>query len=577
MFFQPFYISRVFINESFQGVKQMVQKQAERIIAQYLKPIYGFALKRCISLQDAQDLAQEIAFKVFRALLIRDDIENVEKYIWTAAHNALANYYRDKTKRAIGIPIDELAETLPFDNESISADEKELIERLHTEIAYLSKLQRRIVIAYYYENRQQEAIAKELGIPLGTVKWHLFEAKKELKEGMSSMREAGELKFNPIRFSMCGFSGSTGTKGGVESFLRSSLAQNIAYCVSKEAKTINEIAAALGVSPVYVESEAEYLEEYGFLIKKNNKYLINFLLEEGNEEIAAIMNNMYQQAAKRFANELFDALADSPVLEDDNMFCFNRMEGIDEIEKVPIFKKDKNFMLWALIPYIAALSGEELRDRRISFEEACTIRPDGGQNICYASIEGGHEPMYFDSMLKFCGPCWNGFADKFILWTIDTEWSRRRVDENYQLRVRQDLAILERFLKGEELSEYEMAYMYEKGYLRRYSSEKGAWTALQIGWIRNEEANKTILAYGDRIKEKCKAEFDAAKAPYVKAVLDATPKHLHKMKMFGLQYVFYSDAWFILHCMKELVNNGKLKPPTDEQKKSLTTLIAPSK
>ena len=77
----------------------MVQKQAERIIAQYLKPIYGFALKRCISLQDAQDMAQEIAFKVFRALLIRDDIENVEKYIWTAAHNAWQSYYRDKTKR----------------------------------------------------------------------------------------------------------------------------------------------------------------------------------------------------------------------------------------------------------------------------------------------------------------------------------------------------------------------------------------------------------------------------------------------------------------------------------------------
>ena len=34
---------------------------------------------------------------------------------------------------------------------------------------------------------------------------------------------------------------------------------------------------------------------------------------------------------------------------------------------------------------------------------------------------------------------------------------------------------------------------------------------------------------------------------------------------------------FILHCMKELLNNGKLKLPTEEQKKSLTTIIVPNK
>ena len=68
------------------------------------------------------------------------------------------------------------------------------------EIAYLSKLQRRIVIAYYFENHKQADIASELGIPLGTVKWHLFEAKKELKRGMDKMRKASELKFNPVKF-----------------------------------------------------------------------------------------------------------------------------------------------------------------------------------------------------------------------------------------------------------------------------------------------------------------------------------------------------------------------------------------
>ena len=93
-------------------------------------------------------------------------------------------------------------------------------------------------------------LAKELDIPLGTVKWHLFEAKKELKRGMDTMRKTSELKFNPIKFSRIGLSGSSG-KTGLSDYLHSVLSQNICYCVRESAKTVGNIADDLGVSPVY--------------------------------------------------------------------------------------------------------------------------------------------------------------------------------------------------------------------------------------------------------------------------------------------------------------------------------------
>lgn len=157
----------------------MQREHAERIITEYLKPIYGFALKRCANLQVAEDLTQDIVLRAFRAMLVKDDVYSPKKFIWTIAHNVLANYYRGRTETTIGVPIDELAELLPSqDDKPAGSVEDESIDRLHREIAYLSKLQRRIVIAYYFENKKQEVIAKELDIPLGTVKWHLFEAKK---------------------------------------------------------------------------------------------------------------------------------------------------------------------------------------------------------------------------------------------------------------------------------------------------------------------------------------------------------------------------------------------------------------
>lgn len=156
----------------------MNRQDAETTITAYLKPIFGFALKRCKSLQDAEDLSQEIAAKAFRALLLRDDIENAEKFIWTIAHNTLSNYYRDNAKSGMGVSLGEVAELIAVPTSlSDEDDTAEPLRKLHLEIAYLSKLQRRIVIAYYFENRKQAEIAAELGLPVGTVKWHLFEAK----------------------------------------------------------------------------------------------------------------------------------------------------------------------------------------------------------------------------------------------------------------------------------------------------------------------------------------------------------------------------------------------------------------
>ena len=48
--------------------KQMDRQSAERITTEYISAIYGFTIKRCKNLQDAEDLSQDIAIKVFTAL-----------------------------------------------------------------------------------------------------------------------------------------------------------------------------------------------------------------------------------------------------------------------------------------------------------------------------------------------------------------------------------------------------------------------------------------------------------------------------------------------------------------------------
>lgn len=199
----------------------------------------------------------------------------------------------------MGIPIDELGDVLPSsDDVSEMIVNQDAIRRLQNEVAYLSKLQRKIVILYYYEHKSIREISDFLDIPPGTIKWHLFEARLELKKGMDCMNYQSELKFNPVKFSLMGLSGSVGTMGGTANFFRSTLTQNIAYSVYREAKTIAEIADCLGVSPVYVETEVEFLADYGFLTKKDGRYLANLIIDETKNELILLQDEVYTKAAR---------------------------------------------------------------------------------------------------------------------------------------------------------------------------------------------------------------------------------------------------------------------------------------
>jgi len=284
----------------------MTMIQAEEITIRLLKPFFAYARKRCATIEDAEDLTQETVLRLLRTLPKRDDLQDAERYCWTVVHNMVANYYRSKAKSGYG----EITEIIP-DDFDIHRDfeRKETERRLYSEIAYLSKTQRQVVILFYYENMKQQAIADKLGISLAMVKWHLSESKTELRRGMNAMKTNNELTFNPIRFDIIGCNGSTGAMGHNANFLRSSLSQNILYAVRNEAMTVNGIAEALGVSPVYVESEADFLADNCFLHRMGISYISNCLIDVASNEMNRLHDEMYSKAAELIAPELFDALS----------------------------------------------------------------------------------------------------------------------------------------------------------------------------------------------------------------------------------------------------------------------------
>ena len=90
----------------------------------------------------------------------------------------------------------------------------------------------------------------------------------------------------------------------------------------------------------------------------------------------------------------------------------------------------------------------------------------------------------------------------------------------------------------DRLSKDEYAWLAERGCVKSNGDYDGHFkSAWQIVVLASKEIQDKLLAIGERIKAKYRAEFEALKASYAEAVLESVPAHLRKVKEYELQYV----------------------------------------
>ena len=225
---------------------------------------------------DAEDLSQEILLEAIisyrKACGKGEPPAAFYPWFWGIAKNRLRLFYRSRKKQAVllGETVGNLSDSEPcyFDlcdiDEALIAEEERA--RLTFELSLLSRIQRECVILYYLQNRSVKEIARILGIPEGTVKSRLFDARKNVKKGMEEPMENNETKnkrlsYAPAELNMCG-------SNGIPShwhFLQDTMVKQILVACAYEGKTVREIAEAIGVAPVYFEDKIDYLLQHRFI------------------------------------------------------------------------------------------------------------------------------------------------------------------------------------------------------------------------------------------------------------------------------------------------------------------------
>ena len=225
---------------------------------------------------DAEDLSQEILLEAIisyrKACGKGEPPAAFYPWFWGIAKNRLRLFYRSRKKQAVllGETVGNLSDSEPYYFDLCDIDEALIAEeeraRLTFELSLLSRIQRECVILYYLQNRSVKEIARILGIPEGTVKSRLFDARKNVKKGMEEPMENNETKnkrlsYAPAELNMCG-------SNGIPShwhFLQDTMVKQILVACAYEGKTVREIAETIGVAPVYFEEKIDYLLKNRFI------------------------------------------------------------------------------------------------------------------------------------------------------------------------------------------------------------------------------------------------------------------------------------------------------------------------
>lgn len=148
------------------------------LVERYDRAVYHLAYRTLRDQEEARDAAQEAFFKAYRSLRTFKPGAKFSTWIFAIVYHACCDRLA-RRKRYSNEELPERADTAAGpESEAIASDEA---RRLRAAIAQLPEKYRTVITLYHLQGRQYDEIAQVLGVPMGTVKTHLFRAKEQLR------------------------------------------------------------------------------------------------------------------------------------------------------------------------------------------------------------------------------------------------------------------------------------------------------------------------------------------------------------------------------------------------------------
>jgi len=524
------------------------EKQIEEYSLALLRWAYGKTADRSA----AEELAQEVWVQFYQSVQNGTSICQPERYLWKVAHHVWCRHLRTTVYCCRFESIDGLSIAAEdADHAQRHADEAEnayFLQKLRRKLMELNRLQREIMIRYYIEAQPQKMIAQDLGIAVSTVKWHLFETRQRLKEGIM---ENNEFVYRPRKMylSIAGWVKNFDTNNGIQSSLSR---QNICLACYRKAQSIESISHMLGIPQEYVENDVQWLVDKELLEKNGNMYRTAFLIESRQEaqEKHAIYLKLKPLLSDVIVRELLAA---------ENKIRAIGFRGSDQ---------PMNRLLWLLI---YRLGDEMLIEDK---EAEPPIRKDGGKYHMLGFDTGEAEHIVLDTkgwkkngtMSNGEGFFWFGldhsdFADPVHLFLGEKgEWERVKNTLCKTLNGQDDIAQL----NDEE--RYDVSVLIEKGFLKMEGGKVApafcTFTAQEYRKLKTNVFWPIVRKLANVIRER-DAELEALCRRQL-------PQHLSHLLPIAAQMARYNLSFLTTFFASE---DGYLYRPQDEKEGAMLTLM----
>ncbi len=337
----------------------MERAKAAELIREKLPTIYGYAFARVYNKNDADDLASEIVLALLEsAEKIRSE-DAFWSFTWRLAENCTCAFIRRRRREQSSIlPPEELLEPEPSSEDVVVTREAEFEEiyLVRRELSLLTRTHREVSVAYYSRGLSCGEIAREYGLTVDNVKYHLFKTRKLLKEGIGMTRTLGEKSYNPGIFRLDFW----GDWNHYNELFRRKLPGSIVLAAYYTPLTAEELSLELGVAMPYLEDELDILVKAGVLTYEGGKYRTALVIftEAFDEELARATEGSFKAPANAIFERLSSLLGELRTLD----FTWND-------------RGDNELLLMAL--NIALLEGWSLAGKRSPLGEAKPLKLGG--------------------------------------------------------------------------------------------------------------------------------------------------------------------------------------------------------
>ncbi|WP_372754529.1 RNA polymerase sigma factor [Labilibaculum sp.] len=163
------------------------QKSYEELFKRYKDAIFFMLLKMVNNKNDAEDLTFEAFGKAFRNIKQYSPKYAFSTWLFKIASNNCIDFLRKKKGITISIDGKDNAEnerSITIESNTLNPEQVFIREQkakiMRNEVGRLKERYRRLIELRYFEEFSYDEIAKELKLPIGTVKAQLFRARELL-------------------------------------------------------------------------------------------------------------------------------------------------------------------------------------------------------------------------------------------------------------------------------------------------------------------------------------------------------------------------------------------------------------